>query len=235
MAGLAVDLDGVTAPTEPTAELSLLCTSARLAMGAAAVSVSTLADGVLTYLASSGEGADLIVGTELPVSRGIAGYVAVTGQAMAIDRPIDDLRFARDVAERTGYVPDSLLVVPIDDPAGAVAGVLSVLDRTVGPADALTLASAFAAQAAPRLGAVTAATAAGRVILAGVVAAASAGDGDLGAALRRATRTLPESDHDLSHVAAALADLRRLDVATRARTFEILAAVLDLAASRRRR
>ena len=121
LAGLAVDLDAVTAPPEPTAELTMLCESARLAFGAAAVSVSALADGVLTFLASSGAGADLVVGTEMPVSRGIAGYVAVTGQAMAVDRPTDDPRFARDVAERTGYVPDSLLVVPVDEAATSPA------------------------------------------------------------------------------------------------------------------
>ena len=235
MAGLVVDLDAVTAPPEPVEELALLCESARLAFAAAAVSVSALADGTLTFLAASGAGADLIVGTEMPVSRGIAGYVAVTGQAMAIDRPTDDPRFARDVAERTGYIPDSILVVPIDDPGGAVAGVLSVLDRSGPAADALALASSFAAQAAPGCGAMRAATGAGRVILAGVIAAAAADDRELGGALRRATRTLPAVDQDLVEIAAALAELRRLDGATRAKVLAIIGDVLELAATRRRR
>jgi hypothetical protein len=234
MAGLAVDLDAVTAPTEPAVELTMLCRSARLAFGAAAVSVASLADGVLTFLASSGEGADLIVGTQMPVSRGIAGYVAVTGQAMAIDRPTDDPRFARDVAERTGYLPDSLLVVPIDE-TGSIAGVLSVLDRSDVAVDALALATAFAAQAAPRLGAIRSARSAGRTILAGVIGAIEAGDDDLGAALRRATRNLPDTDRDLAGAAVALAELRRLDGDTRAKTLAILADVVDLAATRRRR
>ena len=63
----------------------------------------------------AGVGADVIVGTRLPSSRGIGGFVAMTGQALAVDHPAGDARFARDVADRTGYVPDTLLVVPVLD------------------------------------------------------------------------------------------------------------------------
>ena len=51
-------------------------------------------------------------------ARGLAGYVAVSGQALAIDEPASDPRFARDVAERTGYVPQTLLLVPDRRPDG---------------------------------------------------------------------------------------------------------------------
>jgi hypothetical protein len=231
---LAVDLGAVAAPAGYTSELTAVCATARLAFGAAAVSVASLAGSVLTYRAASGEGADIIVGTELPVSRGIAGYVAVTGQAMVIDHPIDDPRFARAVAQRTGYVPESLLVVPIDAPDGGVAGVLSVLDRSIATAEALTLASAFAVNAGSRLAAVDAASSAGRVILASVIAAAGSDDPDLAAALRRATRALPDADHQLAEVATVLAGLRRLDDATRAAAVTIISDVLDLATGRRR-
>ena len=67
----------------------------------------------LRYVAAAGRGADAIVGTELPLGRGLAGYVAASGQALAIDEPASDPRFARDVAERTGYVPQTLLLVPV--------------------------------------------------------------------------------------------------------------------------
>lgn len=233
MAALAADLDRAVAPAVPGDELRMLCHSARLAFGAAAASVASLTGGVLTYRAASGEGADAIVGTELPVSRGIAGYVAVTGQAMAIDRPVDDARFARDVAERTGYVPDSLLVVPISSPLGGVAGVLSVLDRSVATVDALGLASAFAAQASARLIALEESAAAVRVVLAGVIDAASAGDAELAAGLRRATRTVLAADRDLAELAMALAGVRRLDEATRARTMAVITEVIELATRRR--
>ena len=68
----------------------------------------------------------------LPSTRGIASYVARTGQALAVDTVTGVPRFARDVTQRTGYVPASVLAVPISAPDGDVAGVISVLDRTPG-------------------------------------------------------------------------------------------------------
>lgn len=127
-------------------------------MGAAAVSLARIADDGLVYLAADGAGAGEIVGRRLPPGRGVAGFVAATGQALVIDRTADDPRFARDVAEATGYVPTTLLVVPVLDAVGEPAGVLSVLDRgSVGPPvpanDALAVAAAFAEQAALALAA----------------------------------------------------------------------------------
>jgi GAF domain-containing protein len=125
---------------------------ARDAFGAAACSVAVLEDddGELTYRAASGAGAEAIVGVRLPVTRGIAGWVAVSGQPLAVSDIRTDRRFAQDVAESTAYVPQSLLAAPIMGPEGVV-GVLSVLDREPGRADAgrdLQLAASFAARAA---------------------------------------------------------------------------------------
>ncbi len=109
-------------------ELGDLCRTARDHFDAAACSVARLDGERLRYLAADGAGADRIVGTELTTDRGIGGYVAQTGQALTIDRPEDDARFARDVADRTGYLPGSMMVLPILDEAGDVLGILTVLD-----------------------------------------------------------------------------------------------------------
>lgn len=110
------------------AKLAELCRAAQEQFRAAACSVAELDGERLRYLAAAGAGADRIVGTELTTDRGIGGYVAQTGEALTIDRPEADARFARDVADRTGYLPDNLTVLPIFDDGGDVLGILTVLD-----------------------------------------------------------------------------------------------------------
>ena len=46
------------------------------------------------------------IGMRIPSSTGIAGWVLVTGQPIVIDDLQQDPRFARQAAERTGYVPE---------------------------------------------------------------------------------------------------------------------------------
>ena len=64
----------------------------------------------------------------MPVRRGVAGWVALTGQAIAVGDVTRDDRFARDVAEATRFVPTSMLAAPLLDPAGETVGVIEVLD-----------------------------------------------------------------------------------------------------------
>ena len=135
--------------TEP---LQQIVDEARTAFGAAACSLATLDEdeGELAYVVASGTGADAIVGVRLPVTRGIAGWVAASGQPLVVSDLHNDARFAKDVAESTRYVPNTLLVSPVVGPEG-VLGVLSVLDRDAGREGAgedLALAGAFAARAA---------------------------------------------------------------------------------------
>jgi len=235
LGALVTDLTPVLAPVAALEQASALCGTARLAFGAAAVSLAATRDDALHYLAADGEGADAIVGTELALGRGIAGYVALTGQALAIDRATDDPRFARDVAERTGYVPTSMLVVPVRDRRGDTVGVISVLDRTLASADALVLASSFAGQAALLLPVIDDTGRAARLVLDAVVAAVREHDTELGSALRRSLARLPEADAELAHVAATLCDLRSADAATRARVAALLDEIVALATARRRR
>jgi hypothetical protein len=234
LSNLVVDLSGLVA-RPCVGELTALCETARLAFGAAAVSVAVREGDVLRYRSAAGAGAQQTVGTELPVQRGIAGFVVLSRQALAVDRPADDPRFAQDVAERTGYIPGSLLVVPVDGESGDAVGALSILDRSATAADALELASAFARQAGPIVDAMNAAAGAGRVILMSIVDAARQAEPSVGDALARATKRLPEADAEIAQVARFLAAMRRLDESTRSRVTSLIGEMIELAAPRRHR
>jgi GAF domain-containing protein len=82
----------------------------------------------LVFEAVSGEGADSLIGQRIPSSTGIAGWVLVTRQPLVLEDVGNDPRFARDVAESTGYIPQGLMCVPLLHEEKAL-GVLNVLDR----------------------------------------------------------------------------------------------------------
>ena len=125
---------------------------ARSIFGARASSIFLLDETTdeLVFEAVAGEGEETLVGQRFPSGTGVAGWVLVTRQPIVIEDVGDDPRFARDVAQSTGYVPRGLMAVPLLHGESAL-GVLEVLDR---PADeAFTLAEVdllglFANQAA---------------------------------------------------------------------------------------
>jgi GAF domain-containing protein len=82
----------------------------------------------LVFEAVAGEGSDVLVGRRLPSSTGIAGWVLVTRQPLVLEDVQNDPRWARDVAEGTGYVPQGLMAAPLLHDEEAL-GVLQVLDR----------------------------------------------------------------------------------------------------------
>jgi GAF domain-containing protein len=104
----------------------------------------------LVFAAVAGDGEQSLVGKRLPSSTGIAGWVLASGTPLVLEDVQDDPRFARNVAEQTGYVPKGLMAVPLLDDE-RVLGVLQVLDR---PAQArfslqeMELLGLFANQAA---------------------------------------------------------------------------------------
>ncbi|MEO6714093.1 MAG: GAF domain-containing protein, partial [Mycobacteriales bacterium] len=99
--------------------------------GAAACSVALLDDEGehLIFRAAQGDGAQEVIGLRLPVSLGIAGWAVSSGQPIAVDHVERDPRFARDVAESTGYVPRTILAAPVETSENML-GVIEVLDRT---------------------------------------------------------------------------------------------------------
>lgn len=127
---------------ETRPDLTPAVAAVRDLFGAAAASCALVGDSGdrLTFVAASGAGADRILGVELPVGRGIAGWVAMTDQAMAVRDVASDTRFARDVAEATEYVPTAVLAAPISTGQGEVVGVLEVLDPATDLASGWPLA-----------------------------------------------------------------------------------------------
>jgi GAF domain-containing protein len=113
--------------------LDALVRMARAATGAAAASVCVLDEDAkhLRFEAVSGEGEGSLVGTQFSARRGIAGWVASTGEPMAVEDVSADPRFARQVAEQTGFTPVSIMAAPVSY-RGTILGVLEVLDAAPG-------------------------------------------------------------------------------------------------------
>jgi GAF domain-containing protein len=81
----------------------------------------------LLFAAVSGRGEDFLVGQRFAADRGLAGWVAASGEAMIVDDLAASELFARDIAESTGYVPNAIMVAPLLGD-NEVMGVLEVLD-----------------------------------------------------------------------------------------------------------
>lgn len=117
-------------PLALDAELQKAVANTRSVFAAEACSCARVEPGgaQLRFVAADGAGADAILGVSIPVSRGIAGWVAMSGQPIVVSDVAADSRFARDVAESTSYVPETILAAPLVDMDGEVAGVIEVLD-----------------------------------------------------------------------------------------------------------
>jgi GAF domain-containing protein len=116
---------------------------------AASLALFDAARNVLVFRVAAGAQGQGVVGLEIPPDRGLAGYVFSTGQALAISDVARDPRFGRAYAERTQYVPRSIVAVPLVDERGTI-GVLEVLDKRTEATFSIRdveLAGAFARQA----------------------------------------------------------------------------------------
>jgi GAF domain-containing protein len=91
-----------------------------------------------------------VIGMRIPIDKGIAGQVAMTGQPIAVANVKQDTRFNRDFAESTGFVPNAILATPLLS-GEKVIGVMEVLDKSDGSSFSLQdmeLLGIFARQAA---------------------------------------------------------------------------------------
>jgi GAF domain-containing protein len=82
----------------------------------------------LVFAAVASEEEQFLVGRRFPAGQGIAGWVASSRTPLVLEDVQNDPRFAREVAEKTGYVPKGLMAVPLLEEE-RVLGVLQVLDR----------------------------------------------------------------------------------------------------------
>lgn len=130
---------------------SIVQAAARI-FGAAAASIALVdeREQKIVFRVAYGAGREQVVGMKIPIDKGIAGYVVNTGQPMAISDVQQDARFNQQAAEKTGYVPSSILAMPLllND---RVIGVMEVLDKINAPAfgmEDMELLGLFAEQAA---------------------------------------------------------------------------------------
>jgi len=161
------------------------------------------ADG-LVFEAVAGEEEQGLVGSRLPSSTGIAGWTLVSRQPLVIEDLTQDPRHAREVAEKTGYVPKGLMSVPLLFGERAL-GVLQVLDRPQRPGFSLQemeLLGLFANQAAIAL--------------------------DLLQRSRRAKAALDTGSGDIAVVARVAAALDELVEGDRAKALRLLEALEDV-------
>jgi GAF domain-containing protein len=103
----------------------------------------------LVFRAAAGAQGPAVVGMSVGPSDGIVGYVFSTGEPVALADITSDARFDRALATKVGYIPRSVLAVPLIVDK-EIVGVIELFDRDGGESFSvrdMELASAFAAQA----------------------------------------------------------------------------------------
>jgi sigma-B regulation protein RsbU (phosphoserine phosphatase) len=73
-----------------------------------------------------------MVEIRLPLSKGIAGHVASTGEVVNIRNAYDDVRFNAAVDKRSGYVTRTVLCMPMRNKDGVIIGVFQLLNKRSG-------------------------------------------------------------------------------------------------------
>jgi GAF domain-containing protein len=236
----AIELGGRAGLTDTSDELlqSIVATAARL-FGAEAAGLLLVdeRDGTLVFRVEIGNKQPDLIGMRIPLDKGIAGYVAMTGQAIAVSNVQQDTRFNAEFARSTGYVPDSILAAPLLM-GDRVIGVLEVLDKieesSFGLQD-MELMGLFAHQAALAIRQAQQLERVGDALQRGLRQLAE--DGGLPDAtllidaLAGATHTPPEAE-DLLALAGLFNDLSKLGAVERRAALKILAALAEVGRSK---
>jgi GAF domain-containing protein len=183
----------------------------------------------LVFEVAAGTQGEGVVGLAIAPDQGIAGYVFTTGQPIALSDVARDARFGRSAAEQTGYVPRSLVAVPLLDDEGSI-GVLEVLDkRSDGAFDLrdIELASVFARQAAVAIRASRLERDAAALLASALAAIASDDAAEVDAVVADAVAGLrSDDDNALWALADEIARLRAADPAELDLVRELLAVLV---------
>jgi GAF domain-containing protein len=236
LAQLAADLGPALRPRSEGDYLQSIVDTARLSLDAAACSIAVLSEDqdVLEFRAASGEGAEAVVGMRIPSTRGIAGWAVASGQSIAIEDVARDPRFAADIAEATGYVPASIMAMPLESERQTY-GVIEVLDRRRAGGDGeedMELLAAFARQATLAVETAQIFANLAQALLEGVARAMPSGE--LRTALERQVAEAPRARAELAGLALLLHDLGRLGADERRTAVRLIEDFLVYARRRRR-
>ena len=230
---LAAAVGPSLAPVDHELQLTEMAEVARAVFGAKACSIALLDadEDNLVFTAASGAGAEEVLGLTVPVGVGIAGWVVGAGQSIEITEVSRDPRFARDVAERTGYLPHAILAAPVETD-DRVLGVVEVLDRDAdrpGSDRDLVLLDFFATHAAVAIESSRLFGDMGRLLLTALAGADD--DGGLQAVLEASARDL-KVDADLADLAAMFGELGRAGAAERRLAVQVMTKIMAYAQQR---
>jgi GAF domain-containing protein len=209
LARLAADVGPALLPAGHLELLESITEAARRLFDAQACSLALLSDdeSELRFVMASGVGAEKVRELRIPAGQGIAGWVVMSGQAIAIDDVRRDSRFASSVASDTGYVPTSILAMPLETER-RVLGVIEVLDRAaerIAAGHDMELLSVFAGQAALAIESSAVFNDMGRVLLESLAAASH--DGDLAGRLREHAERATGPKQELLELASLFQEL----------------------------
>jgi signal transduction protein with GAF and PtsI domain len=215
---------------------SIVEAAARI-FGAAAASIALVDQeaGELVYKVAYGAGNENVIGMRNPLDKGIAGYVTMTGQPIAISDVLKDARFNQDFAESTGYVPNSILTTPLfwED---RVIGVMQVLDKIDSPSfnmEDMELLGLFARQASIAIHQSQQFDQINDALIQGIEGVLKQGEteSDTGAPFRFLSDGDPGNE-DLMHLAELFNSISDLGESERRICFQILKAFKDYADSK---
>lgn len=121
------------APTEHTQLLEQIVQTAKQVLRAHAGTLYLVDENTeeLVFEVALGERGDMLRGTRFPIGQGIAGWVAASGQAIAIADVQQDPQWAQGIGQSLGYAPKTMLAMPLllhDN----VIGVLQLMDKADG-------------------------------------------------------------------------------------------------------
>ncbi len=176
----------------------------------------------LEFVIAAGAQGQGVVGLSIPSDQGIAGYAFTNGEAIAIAEPEKDPRFGKDISAGTGYIPRSILAVPMRSGETRTTGILEVLDKRSGSFTLrdIEIGSVFANQAAVAIQ-VGARALDVQELLRTMLGHDLGGDDDLGEMISEATRAQAGDDQFWDFV-DAIVGLRILKHDDRELAIEIL-------------
>ena len=77
------------------------------------------------------QGVDMVE-IRLPVGKGLAGYVARTGEIVNITNAYQDARFNPEIDKKSGYSTQTVLCMPMRNREGVIIGVFQLLNKRTG-------------------------------------------------------------------------------------------------------